>query len=104
MSKSLGNVIAPQQIIEKHGAEILRLWVASENYQEDLRISDEIIKRLVDAYRRICNTCHFLLGNLNDFALKTYGVAPEDMLSLDRYMRFGRGAEYCARCALYYCV
>ncbi len=86
MSKSLGNVIAPQQIIEKHGAEILRLWVASENYQEDLRISDEIIKRLVDAYRRIRNTCRFLLGNLNDFAPKTHGVAPEDMLSLDRYM------------------
>lgn len=86
MSKSLGNVIAPQQLIEKHGAEILRLWVSSENYQEDLRISDEIIKRLVDAYRRIRNTCRFLLGNLNDFDPTTNSIKIEEMLSLDRYM------------------
>jgi isoleucyl-tRNA synthetase len=85
MSKSIGNVVAPQEIIEKHGAEVLRLWVASENYQEDLRISDEIIGRLVDAYRKIRNTCRFILGNLSDFDPATDLVATADMLPLDRY-------------------
>ncbi len=85
MSKSIGNVVAPQEIIEKHGAEVLRLWVASENYQEDLRISDEIIGRLVDAYRKIRNTCRFILGNLSDFNPTTDAVAIPDMLALDRY-------------------
>ncbi|NCD25041.1 MAG: isoleucine--tRNA ligase [Deltaproteobacteria bacterium] len=85
MSKSIGNVVAPQEIIEKHGAEVLRLWVASENYQEDLRISDEIIGRLVDAYRKIRNTCRFILGNLNDFNPATDRVPFKTMLSLDRH-------------------
>ena len=85
MSKSIGNVVAPQEIIEKHGAEVLRLWVASENYQEDLRISDEIIGRLVDAYRKIRNTCRFIIGNLSDFDPATDAVPTADMLSLDRY-------------------
>jgi len=85
MSKSIGNVVAPQEIIEKHGAEVLRLWVASENYQEDLRISDEILRRLVDAYRKIRNTCRFILGNLSDFDPATDLVATADMLPLDRY-------------------
>ncbi len=85
MSKSIGNVVAPQEIIEKHGAEVLRLWVASENYQEDLRISDEILGRLVDAYRKIRNTCRFILGNLNDFNPATDMVDATDMLALDRY-------------------
>jgi Isoleucyl-tRNA synthetase len=67
MSKSIGNVIAPQEIIDKYGAEILRMWVSAVNYQEDVRISDEILSRLVDAYRRIRNTARFLLGNLADF-------------------------------------
>jgi isoleucyl-tRNA synthetase len=85
MSKSIGNVVAPQEIIEKHGAEVLRLWVASENYQEDLRISDEIIGRLVDAYRKIRNTCRFILGNLSDFDPAADAVPTADMLALDRY-------------------
>ncbi len=85
MSKSIGNVVAPQEIIEKHGAEVLRLWVASENYQEDLRISDEILGRLVDAYRKIRNTCRFILGNVSDFDPSTDLVATSDMLPLDRY-------------------
>jgi isoleucyl-tRNA synthetase len=85
MSKSLGNVIAPQEIIDKYGAEILRIWVAAENYQEDMRISDEILKRLVDAYRRIRNTCRFLLGNLSDFDPHTDAVEFGNMLPLDRY-------------------
>ena len=67
MSKSLGNVIAPQQVNERYGADILRLWVVSADYAEDLRISDEILRHQVDSYRRLRNTLRFLLGNLADF-------------------------------------
>ena len=67
MSKSLGNTIAPEEIIKKYGAEILRLWVAGENYREDIRISPQILDRMAEAYRRIRNTCRFLLGNLRDY-------------------------------------
>ncbi|MFW5487530.1 MAG: isoleucine--tRNA ligase [Desulfovibrio sp.] len=84
MSKSLGNVLAPQEIIDKYGAEILRMWVSAVNYQEDVRISDEIMNRLVDAYRRIRNTCRFLLGNLSDFT-RDKAVPFDKMLPLDRY-------------------
>ncbi len=86
MSKSVGNVIAPQDIMDRYGAEILRMWVASENYQEDLRISDKILKQLVDNYRRIRNTCRFILGNLQDFELDENAVDISKMLPLDRYM------------------
>jgi isoleucyl-tRNA synthetase len=85
MSKSIGNVIAPQEIIDKYGAEILRMWVAAVNYQEDVRISDEILNRLVDAYRRIRNTVRFIMGNLADFDPAKDAVAPEAMLPLDRF-------------------
>ncbi len=85
MSKSVGNVIAPEEIINKYGAEILRLWVAASNYQEDLRISEEILRRLVDAYRRIRNTCRYILGNLRDFDPATDMVDGKDMLPLDRF-------------------
>jgi isoleucyl-tRNA synthetase len=67
MSKSLGNVVAPQEIMKKHGAEIIRLWVAAEDYREDVRISDEILNRLVEAYRKLRNTARFLISNLYDF-------------------------------------
>jgi isoleucyl-tRNA synthetase len=67
MSKSKGNVIAPEKVINAYGVEVLRLWVASEDYREDIRISDEILKRLTESYRKIRNTCRFLLGNLHDF-------------------------------------
>jgi isoleucyl-tRNA synthetase len=67
MSKSLGNVIAPQEIIKGFGAEILRIWVAAEDYRDDIRISKEILNRLTEAYRKIRNTCRFLIGNLHDF-------------------------------------
>ena len=77
MSKSIGNVIAPEQIINKFGAEILRLWVSSVDYREDIRISDEILNRLVDAYRRIRNTCRYLLGNIAD-------LTPENLLPLEQ--------------------
>ena len=85
MSKSIGNVIAPQEIIDKFGAEILRLWVASENYQEDMRISDEILSRLVDAYRKIRNTCRFLLGVLADFDPSQDSVPLAQLRPVDRY-------------------
>ncbi len=67
MSKSKGNVIAPQKVIDQYGAEILRLWVSASDYTEDVRISDEILKRLSEAYRRIRNTARYILGNLFDF-------------------------------------
>ena len=67
MSKSAGNVVAPQDVIQQHGAEILRLWVAAQDYQEDLRISPQILTQLVEAYRKIRNTCRYLLGNVYDF-------------------------------------
>ncbi|MDA1000031.1 MAG: isoleucine--tRNA ligase [bacterium] len=69
MSKSLGNAMAPGEIIQKYGAEVLRLWVAGENYREDIRISPEILTRMAEAYRRIRNTCRFLLGNLRDYGV-----------------------------------
>ena len=70
MSKSLGNVVAPQEVIKANGAEILRLWVSAEDYKEDIRISKEILDRLTEAYRKIRNTCRFMLGNLYDFDLE----------------------------------
>lgn len=84
MSKSLGNVIVPQEIIDKYGAEILRMWVSSVDYREDIRVSQEILSRLVDAYRRIRNTCRYILGSISDFTLEE-AVKPEDMDALDRY-------------------
>ncbi len=85
MSKSLGNTIAPQDIIKKHGAEILRLWVSAEDYREDVRISDEIINRLVEAYRRLRNTARFLISNLYDFD-PAAAVSNEDLDELDRWI------------------
>jgi isoleucyl-tRNA synthetase len=82
MSKSLGNVVAPQDIIKKNGAEILRLWVAAEDYRDDIRISKEIIDRLVEAYRKIRNTARFLLGNLYDYDGGDYSG---HMLEIDRW-------------------
>jgi len=85
MSKSIGNVIAPEEIIKKYGAEILRLWVSSEDYRDDIKISDEILKQLSDAYRKIRNTIRFFLGNLYDFTPATDRVAYKDMEELDRW-------------------
>ncbi len=65
MSKSMGNVIAPEEIISKYGAEILRMWVAATDYRDDIRLGQETLQRLSDAYRRIRNTARYLLGNLN---------------------------------------
>ncbi|HZQ62771.1 MAG TPA: isoleucine--tRNA ligase [Casimicrobiaceae bacterium] len=85
MSKSKGNVIAPQKIGDTLGAEILRLWVAATDYSGDLLISDEILKRVVDSYRRIRNTLRFLLANTADFDPKRDAVAVGEMLEVDRY-------------------
>src|SRR3990170_234295 len=86
MSKSLGNVIAPQEIAKKFGAEILRLWVSAEDYREDVRISDEILSRLVEAYRKLRNTARFLISNLYDFDPNKEMVAPERLAELDRWI------------------
>ncbi|MEN6473263.1 MAG: isoleucine--tRNA ligase [Syntrophaceae bacterium] len=85
MSKSLGNTIAPQEIIDKYGAEVLRLWVSAQDYKNDIRISSEIIDRLVETYRKIRNTVRFMLGNLSNFDPATDTLAHKDMLELDRY-------------------
>ncbi len=85
MSKSVGNVIAPQKVSDSLGAEILRLWVASTDYSGELSISDEILKRVVESYRRIRNTLRFLLANVADFSVATQAVPTEDLLEIDRY-------------------
>ncbi len=85
MSKSKGNVIAPQKIIDQFGADILRLWVATTDYSGELNISNEIIKRVSESYRRIRNTLRFLSANLEDFDSKKMLISPKDMLSIDRY-------------------
>ncbi|GAB4392534.1 MAG: isoleucine--tRNA ligase [Gammaproteobacteria bacterium] len=92
MSKSIGNVIAPEKIINSLGADILRLWVAAADYRAEMSLSDEILQRMTDAYRRIRNTARFLLSNLHDFDPQQHQVKPSDMLALDRWVvaRAGR--------------
>jgi len=85
MSKSLGNVIQPNEIITKYGADILRLWVSAEDYRDDIRISPEILERLAEAYRRIRNTCRFLLGNLSDFDPAGDAIPADQLTELDRF-------------------
>ncbi|HSX20268.1 MAG TPA: isoleucine--tRNA ligase [Gammaproteobacteria bacterium] len=86
MSKSLGNVVAPAQVVNSLGADVLRLWVASTDYRAELRVSDEILKRTSDAYRRIRNTARFLLANLHGFNPQTDMVPVDQMLILDRWI------------------
>ncbi len=85
MSKSKGNVVAPQKVSDSLGAEILRLWVASTDYSGELSISDEILKRVVESYRRIRNTLRFLLANTADFEMASHGLPVEQLLEIDRY-------------------
>ncbi len=86
MSKSMGNVIAPQDVIDKYGADILRLWVAAEDYTEDIRISEAILRGLVDTYRKIRNTIRFLLGNLSDFDPTTDALELKEMMEMDLWI------------------
>ena len=85
MSKSKGNVVAPQKVVNSLGADILRLWVAATDYRGEMTVSDEILKRTADAYRRLRNTARFLLANLNGFDPMEHALAPEQMLMLDRW-------------------
>lgn len=86
MSKSVGNVVVPNDVMKQLGADILRLWVASVDYQADVRVSDKILKQVAESYRKIRNTFRFLLGNLHDFDPKNDQVSLEDLPELDRYM------------------
>ena len=85
MSKSKGNVVAPQKVMNALGADILRLWVAATDYRTEMSVSDEILKRMADAYRRFRNTARYLLSNLNGFVPEENSVAYEDMLELDKW-------------------
>ena len=86
MSKSLGNTVEPQKVIKTMGADILRLWVAATDYRGEMSVSDEILKRMADAYRRIRNTARYLLANLDGFDPNTDSVPDEELLDLDRWV------------------
>jgi isoleucyl-tRNA synthetase len=86
MSKSLGNIIEPEEVIRQNGAEILRVWVAMLNFKEDARFGQDTLQRLVEAYRKLRNTWRFLLGNIHDFNPETDGVPAEEMHPFDRWI------------------
>lgn len=102
MSKSLGNVVTPQEVVEKHGADVLRLWAAGCDYSGDVRLGPVILSETVDTYRRIRNTIRFLLGNLSGFDAAG-GVAPGDTDPLDRFI-LGRLSDVAASCLSAYDV
>ncbi len=85
MHKSAGNAISPNEIVEKSGAEIVRLWAAAVDYTQDMRCSDEILSRVVDAYRKFRNTLRYALGNLDEFDVETDSVSENEMLDIDRW-------------------
>jgi isoleucyl-tRNA synthetase len=85
MSKSTGNVVAPEKVINKFGAELLRLWVATQDYRNDTRVGDHILQQVAEAYRRIRNTARYMLGSLNDFTPATDSIHPTQMLEIDRW-------------------
>ena len=85
MSKSMGNVTAPEDVIKKFGADVLRLWVSAMDYRDDTRISQEILTRVAESYRRIRNTCRYILGNISDFDPATQSVPFADMPEIDRW-------------------
>ncbi len=85
MSKSAGNVVAPQKVVNSLGADVLRLWVAATDYRGEMNVSDEILKRMADSYRRMRNTARFLLANLNGFDPAQHLLPPQQMLALDRW-------------------
>jgi isoleucyl-tRNA synthetase len=85
MSKSVGNVVAPQEVITQYGAEILRLWVASEDYRDDVKVSDDILRQVTDSYRKIRNTIRYLLGNIADFRPERDALPVDQLDELDRW-------------------
>jgi len=101
MHKSLGNVIEPDEIIRRHGAEILRLWSASVEFNEDVRLSETILTRLVDAYRKLRNTFRYLLGNLSDFDPLRDSVPGSEMAGIDQWILL-RAEDLAARCRMWY--
>jgi isoleucyl-tRNA synthetase len=103
MSKSLGNIVAPQSVSDKLGAEIIRLWVAATDYSGDLNIDDKILARVVDSYRRIRNTLRFLLANTSDFDASKDAVPLADMLEIDRWA-LARTAQFQAEVLAHYAV
>ena len=88
MSKQLGNVVAPQEVIDKYGADVLRLWVSAEDFRGDVSVSKDILERLKEAYRKIRNTIKFILGNLYDYDPAKDRISYNDMQQVDRYMLF----------------
>ena len=101
MSKSLGNVVLPTEVCEKWGADLLRLWVASQDYTADVRMSDNVMTQLSEAYRKLRNTFRFALGNLADFDPARDAVPDAEMEELDRWM-LSRTAELVAQCRKWY--
>ncbi len=85
MSKSLGNGISPQEVIQQYGADVLRLWVASSDYQSDINISREILKQMSESYRKIRNTARYILGNISDFNPDTDMVSTDKLLNIDKW-------------------
>ncbi|MDO4420296.1 MAG: class I tRNA ligase family protein, partial [Ruminococcus sp.] len=85
MSKSLGNGIDPQEVVDQYGADVLRLWVASSDYHADIRISKDILKQLSEAYRKIRNTARYILGNISDFNPDTDAVAISELMPIDKW-------------------
>ena len=101
MHKSLGNSIEPESVIKDHGADILRLWTASVEFNEDVRMSPTILTRLVDAYRKLRNTFRYMLGNLSDFDPATDAVPAGEMTELDQWILL-RAEDLVARCRAWY--
>jgi isoleucyl-tRNA synthetase len=101
MSKSLGNIIEPEKIVKQYGADLLRLWVASVDFTEDVRLSDVILTRLSEAYRKLRNTFRYMLGNLSDFNPATDQVAAENLTPLDVWM-LARTEDLVKRCLAHY--
>ncbi|HCK94250.1 MAG TPA: isoleucine--tRNA ligase, partial [Gammaproteobacteria bacterium] len=86
MSKSLGNVVAPLQVIQKFGADVLRLWVSATDYTAEMAVSDEILSRNVDSYRRIRNTLRFIMANIHDFDPAKDALDADKLLPLDSWL------------------
>jgi isoleucyl-tRNA synthetase len=101
MSKSIGNVIEPQEIVSQYGADVLRLWVASVEFTEDVRLSETILTRLTEAYRKLRNTFRWALGNLHDFDPLTDALPAQELAWIDQWV-LGRAADLVSRCRSHY--